>query len=393
MTTTLPARPAAIRAVDRVLNEGAYSNVVIRTSDVDPSSSHRLFERLVYATLRNLPYIDETLRAVSSQPLRKLDHLVLSTLRVAVAELGVMDGAEHAVVNDAVSYLKTTDRARASGFANGVLRSVLRKGLGRTGDLSEAYTLEFIAMVERNLGPGEGHAFLEASNLPPRVGLRHRPEVASVYMDEIASEVEDINAGLVDVIDVASAAVAQSLDPAPGMAIADLAAAPGGKTRAIADAVGPDGTVVALDVHRRRIRSARTRPRTPSNIDWVAADAHVPPLQPGSFDRVLLDAPCTGLGTLRRRPEIRMRVTEQDAVRYGELQRSLLEAAIPLVRDGGRLVYSVCTVTQAETVDVIDGLGFQAPTAIQGTASGDGVLLGPHIGGTDGMFIAVLETR
>ena len=128
-----------------------------------------------------------------------------------------------------------------------------------------------------------------------------------------------------------------------------------------------------------------------ADLHWVIGDATRPPFEPGSFDRILLDAPCTGLGTLRRRPEIRHRVRPESAAESGHIQRQMLDAAVSLLRPGGRLVYSVCTVTPEDTADVVSGVGSCAPEGLPGSAIAGGVLLAPHVTGSDGMFIAVLD--
>ncbi|MCL1595176.1 MAG: rRNA cytosine-C5-methyltransferase, partial [Actinomycetia bacterium] len=128
-----------------------------------------------------------------------------------------------------------------------------------------------------------------------------------------------------------------------------------------------------------------------SRITWLVADAAKPPFRSSSFDRVLLDAPCTGLGTLRRRPEIRYRMDPDAPDRYGKMQRSMLQQAVGLLRQGGRLVYSVCTVFPEETIDVVANMGFHAPEHSIAEPWGDGVLFTPHLTRTDGMFIAVFD--
>jgi 16S rRNA (cytosine967-C5)-methyltransferase len=125
----------------------------------------------------------------------------------------------------------------------------------------------------------------------------------------------------------------------------------------------------------------------------MIGDAVRPPLRSGGFDRVLLDAPCSGLGTLRRRPEIRHRVTPDRINDLADLQKRMLASALGLVAPGGRLVYSVCTVVPAETVDVVKGSGAHPPEGLPGRVWGDGLLLAPHLTGTDGMFIALIDAK
>jgi 16S rRNA (cytosine967-C5)-methyltransferase len=171
------------------------------------------------------------------------------------------------------------------------------------------------------------------------------------------------------------------------MKVADIAAAPGGKTSHLLDQTGEAGLVIAADSHRRRLADARRRV---PGAHWVVADATTLPFRAGTFDRVLLDAPCSGLGTLRRRPEIRFRVTEAEVRRLAKDQKEMLERAAELVAPGGRLVYSVCTVTPEETIEIVAGGGFEPPP-IPGELWGEGRLLAPHLTGTDGMFVAMRE--
>lgn len=388
------ARAQAATAIDRTLGHGSYSNVVVRNATVLPTTDHAFFQRLVYTTLRHLPYIDSHINEVASRTVATMDPTVRSVLRIGVTEIAYLGTQDHAAVHEAVETVRVLGKAKASGFVNAVLRKVVESSPVPTGSVAESYPEPVQSMVVAALGPSEGDRFLQTSNEPAPVGIRFRDRnVASgaryAHADEDVVALEA--AGTVDIIDPASAAVVAALDPKIGERIVDLAAAPGGKTRAIADAVGGNGRVVGVDIHQRRLSDASRRSATLPTISWLVGDAGAPPLAPGSFDRVLLDAPCTGLGTMRRRPEIRYRIEPDAPQRYGALQRRLLASAMTLVAPGGRIVYSVCTVTTPETTAVIDGLGFTPPTELEGVRHGDGLLLGPHCTGTDGMFIAVKE--
>lgn len=388
------ARSAAIAVVDRVLRTGAYSNVLVRRTEIDPARDHGYFQRLVYSTLRYLPGIDSTIARAAERSIESIDRPVLDVLRIGTADLLVLGTEPHAAVNEAVEASPRPAR-RATPFINAVLRRIAREGADITAELEDAYPAEVIDAVIRDLGDTRGTAFLRSANEPAPIGLRFRPSSGATG-SRYAERGEDVAAleagGAVDIIDPASTAVVDALAVRPGERVLDLAAAPGGKTRALADAVGPGGLVVATDVHERRLDRARRRSAGLERIRWTRADARRPPFEPSSFDRVLLDAPCTGMGTLRRRPEIRHRFEAEAPSRYGVLQRELLAAAMPLVRPGGRLVYSVCTPFAAETTEVVAGLGFTHPETVTAPAHGDGVLLGPDTTGTDGMFIAMWES-
>lgn len=388
------ARAQAATSIDRILDHGAYSNVLVRKAVVRPETDHGFYQRLVYTSLRHLPYIDGQIDGVASRRVETMDSTVRSVLRIGVAEIAYLGTQDHAAVHEAVETVRVLGRAKASGFVNAILRKVAASSPTPNGSAAESYPEVVRAVVSAALGPDGGVQFLLASNVPAPVGIRFRKRTLHSGA-RYALPGEDVTAletaGTVDVIDPASAMVVAALAPKAGERVVDLAAAPGGKTRAIADAVGGNGRVVGVDSHHRRLRDAAHRSAALPRISWMVGDASEPPLTPGSFDKVLLDAPCTGLGTMRRRPEIRYRIEADAPERYGAVQRRLLMAAMALVAPGGRIAYSVCTVTNAETIAVVDGLGFKMPANIEGVRHGDGLLLAPHTTGTDGMFIAVKD--
>jgi 16S rRNA (cytosine967-C5)-methyltransferase len=204
--------------------------------------------------------------------------------------------------------------------------------------------------------------------------------------------------------DQASQAVAAAVGARPGERVLDMAAAPGGKATAMAEAMGADGFVLASDIspgRARLVRKAATRLGLDA-VTVVAADArHLPLASTGTFDRVLLDAPCSGLGVLRRRPEARWRLSPSDIDRLAALQRELLAVAVERLRPGGRLAYCVCTLTREETTDIDGWIATTYPAltpepgALPGPPwrpHGRGALLLPNAAATDGMFL-LLFTR
>jgi 16S rRNA (cytosine967-C5)-methyltransferase len=205
--------------------------------------------------------------------------------------------------------------------------------------------------------------------------------------------------------DQASQAVAAAVGARPGERILDLAAAPGGKATAMAEAMGDEGLVVAADLNpgrAGRVRAAAGRLGLDS-VCVLAADGRHLPLRPsgepaGGFDRVLLDAPCSGLGVLRRRPEARWRLDPSDIDRLAALQRELFTEAAARTRPGGLLVYSVCTFSREETLDIdrwatetFPGLTALPAPGAPWRAHGRGALLLPTAAGTDGMFLLLLR--
>lgn len=393
-------RAEAARLLDRVLRGGAYSNVVVRTGtrSLDPRD-RRFVQALLFGSLRHLRRIDGVLSSVSSRPLGRIDPLVLAVLRIGTEEILFSGTPVHAAVDAAVAAGKELAGGRSSGFVNAVLRAVAGGGsLEGTTEVDDLPPW----MAERladQWGSEELAAFAAAIDEDPGTGVRLRGaasigvpvdgiEGSAVVGDpsEVAAAVER---GAAAIADPASVAVGNAVGARPGMTVLDLASAPGGKTWHLWDAMAGVGMLVAADRHERRLATARRR--LPPGIAWIRADAAAPPFRTAAFDRVLLDAPCTGLGTLRRRPEIRHRLHPASPEEMGSLQRRMLEQALPLLRPGGRLVYSVCTVFDAETVDVVAGLGSRAPAGTPGMRLPGGVMLAPHITGTDGMFIAVFD--
>ncbi|MFO7547269.1 MAG: RsmB/NOP family class I SAM-dependent RNA methyltransferase [Acidimicrobiia bacterium] len=399
MTAGVASRLAAASTVGRVVRDGAYSNVVLEHETSELSSEEAAHaRRLAYDALRLLTWVEPAIAEAAGRPLTSIESPVADLLRVCGAELAGGQAPPRAVVHTGVEAIRRLGRPRAAGFVNAVLRRLGERPPGPAGD--ELWSVH--AMPEwlgRSLvdawGEAEADAFFSASNRPAARSGRLRPGAPAPPGGSPFPAVPSafllgdgpIPPGVV-VQDPASVAVGLAVNAAPGSVVADLAAAPGGKTLHLVDQVGATGLVVALDRHERRTRDAARRV---PDARWVAGDATRPPFCPASFDRVLLDAPCSGLGTLRRRPEIRHRATADGVRRLAVLQRSMIEAAIPLLRSGGLLVYSVCTITPEETVDTIAGLGFEPPAGLPGRRWGDGILLGPHLGGTDGMFVAQLQ--
>ena len=395
------ARVAAVRCLGRVVRGGAWSNrIVAAEAAALGEDDRRLVRRLLYGTLRRLSAIDSDLAGRIPRGLDRTETVVLDVLRIALGELTSPGGAHHAAVHSAVEAVRELGHARASGFVNGVLRAHLRDGGLHVESLPAAvrHGVEewLIEDLEATLGPTGARAFLEASDTDaPRTGRvrpgAHMPAGAMDLGDGLVELAEgDVPADVV-IQDVASASVVSALGDVRGLRVLDMAAAPGGKTLQVWDQ--DPALVVGMDVHPRRLERAADRlAKLGYGGPWMRADGRSLPFSSGSFDRVLLDAPCSGLGTLRRRPELRYRVTKAEIGRLAALQARMLDEALRVVRDGGIVVYSVCTVTRAETTDVVTPRGGQAVGLTRGASLGSGTLLTPHLDGTDGMFISMFRT-
>ena len=398
-------RAIAAQVLIRIRDEGAYSNVVLPQATADLKSADRAFVySLVTGVLRHQRQVDELIKRASSRPVAELDPEVSAILEVAGAEL-LTDtrGVVYATVNESVEAVRHLGKPKAASFVNAILRRLVRER-APAGAIESAMGWSvpdwLFERMREDHGPQEAARMLAGLRTPaPGIPIRVRPGHS---VPENATAVEGIvsayylaapptKSGPV-IADAASTAVGNAVAAKPGQRVLDMAAAPGGKTIHLWDQIQPGGELVAVDSHSRRIRSARRRlGRYDISPSWVRADGTRAPFVDHSFDVVLVDAPCTGLGTLRRRPEIAMRLESGSPERLARQQRALLAEAWRVARPGGRIVYSVCTVFAAETVDVVADYPGRAPENLPGRVWGNGKLLSPHTTGTDGMFITVID--
>lgn len=414
MKPGVEARVAAAEMLRRVTDEGAYSNRLAASGrdGRDLSERDRRFaQHLLFTALRDLPRIDRAIAAASARSVDGLDPPVRSVLRVAIGELLAPDPAVHAAVDAAVDAVRVLNVSKATGFVNAVLRRVSREGEEPLPEGREGLALRLgvapwlLAQVSAAVGPERAVDLLAALRREAGVGVRMRRRRPGVEFESAPGFPSSVGyaapgstlaaaaeRGDAVVIDPASSAVAIAVRASPGETILDMAAAPGGKTAHLADAMGGRGLLVAADRHSGRASRARRRlARLGIEVPWIVMDGARPAVRAGRWDAILLDAPCTGLGTLRRRPEIAHRLRPDMPSRMGDVQRRLLASALSLVRPGGRVVYSACTVFAEETVDVVAGYPARPPEGLPGVVWENGLLLGPDTTGTDGMFISVIE--
>lgn len=398
------AQSAAI--LKRIQEHGAYSNVLLAAATRDLDRMDRAFVyRLVTGALRRIRTIDAIIERAAGRSIAEMDVEVVCVLEVAVAELVDGDaGAVYATVNESVDAVRQLGLPRASGLVNGVLRRLAREGMpdlpaDRARELSvPEWVLGTLTADHGRRRAGELLAGLRQA--APAIGIRVRPggrvpegaeAIGGISHTFTVRELPSSLDGLI-VCDPASTAVARALAVRPGELVLDMAAAPGGKTSALWDESGGAAELIAMDAHRRRLSSARSRLAAMGiHPSWVLGDGEHAPFGGGAFDAILLDAPCTGLGTLRRRPEIAMRLTPKGLAKLAEQQAALLAEAWRTTRPGGRIVYSVCTLFAAETIDVVGRYPARLPDGLPGEPWGDGLLLAPHLTGTDGMFVSVIE--
>jgi 16S rRNA (cytosine967-C5)-methyltransferase len=366
-----PARRLAFEVQQRIDHGGAFANLALAsalTASALDARDRAFATELVYGTTRMRRACDVIVdRFVVSEP----DPAVRTALRLGAYQLAYMHVPAHAAVGETVALVPK----RVRGFVNAVLRRVAADPLPRTWP-SDAARLSYpdwiLTRLSDDLGTREAIAALERMNVAPPV--TSRPDG---YVQDRASQW-----------------VAELVGAGAGERVADLCAAPGGKATALAET---GAVVVALDLQAHRARLVAGNAATlrgviatsGGRVDVVVGDATVPPLRAGMFDRVLLDAPCSGLGALRRRPDARWRITAADVDELAALQRRMIAAAANLVAPGGVLVYSVCTLTAAESVHHPRPAGFAslAPPGPPWRPYGDGARLLPHDADTDGMVV------
>jgi 16S rRNA (cytosine967-C5)-methyltransferase len=421
-TRAASARDVALAALERV-DDGAYANLtlpgLLRRSGLSLSERAAATD-LVYGSLRMRGALDFALAPLSRQPLDRLEPLVLRGLRLGAYELLFGGTAAHAAVAETVGAVAKAGHRGQAGYVNAVLRRLAAAppawpdpqrdpvGWATTRGSHPAWIVE---EALARLGPAEMLALVEADNVRPEVNLRATPgrTTGAELLAELAeagaavrpsplspdcvvlergdpARLAAIGEGRAVVQDAASALVAPAVGAAPGDLVADLAAGPGGKAGHLA-ALG--ARVLAVEIAAGRARLvAQTADRLglADRLHTVVADGRRPPLRPGAADAVLVDAPCTNLGSLRRRPEARWRHGPDDLPGLVELQLELLQAAVAAVRPGGTVLYSVCTWTRAETHEVVARLlRGRADLRLEEVRQ-----LWPHRDGADGMFLARL---
>lgn len=362
------ARRLAWDALRRIDADGAYANLVLGPmldrsglSDQD----RRFATELVYGTTRMRRACDALVdRFVASPP----EPAIRSLLRLGAYQLAIAGVAPHAAVSETVAIAPK----RVRGFVNAVLRRVADTPMVWPSEYTRLSYPDWIGeLLTAELGADDARAAMERMNEPASVTLR-----TDGYVQDASSQW------------VAAAVAAR-----PGERVLDTCSAPGGKATALA-ATG--ARVTAADVRPHRIRLvADNADRLGIDLETVVADATAPPFEPGSFDAVLVDAPCSGLGALRRRPDARWRIRPGDVADLARLQREIIAASAPLVRPGGRLVYSVCTLTAAESIDhpIPDGFEIDdgAPPIGSWRTFGHGWRVLPQDADTDGMVLVRLR--
>jgi 16S rRNA (cytosine967-C5)-methyltransferase len=421
-----PARLAAFNILQQV-ETGAFSSVLLASEELRLQPADRaLSHELVLGVLRWQLYLDKIIEHFSKRRIESLDAAVRIALRLGLYQLRFLTRIPaSAAVNESVSLVRVARLTSATAFVNALLRRAIREA-EYDPSVTVSDPLERIAvqtshphwLIERwarSFGVAEAAAFAQANNVVPpaafRVVARKANDSAVLSkLNEAGATLESSNvaqgawrvsgatsvlreltaAGEIYLQDEASQLVAQIVDAKPGERVLDLCAAPGGKTTQLADRSDDRALIVAGDISETRMDTILTTMRLHEleSIKPVLLDATKQlPFAPRSFDNVLVDAPCSGTGTLRRNPEIRWRLSPDDITTLAAQQKRILGRAIELVKPGGHLIYSTCSVEYDENEQVIqDVLATDARFRPLNT-----IRTWPHREGSDGFFITVFE--
>jgi 16S rRNA (cytosine967-C5)-methyltransferase len=396
-----PARQAAYDVLRRVAEEGAYADRALRTASEGLDDRDRaLARRLAFGSVQRLRTLDHAIGTLGKRPVRKLDPPVLAALRLGAYQLGYLGGVpRYAAVNESVELVRRANLERAVPFTNAVLRRVsegiapLLAGLPE-GPLKHSYPDWIWDVWRRDLGEEEALALMRVQNEPPETVVRlvrgviegERTDIPGAWRVERVDE-RALAEGRIWPQSRGSQLAAMCVGSQEGERVLDLCAAPGGKATMLA------GDVVAVEVNEARARELEENVRTlgATNVRVVHADGLKLPPDLTGFDRAIVDAPCSGLGVLAARPDLRWR-----SAPLPELQLALLRAAAERTRAGGAIVYSVCTVNADEAEAVVDASGLTVDP-IEGWAQfrhpsrPEFLQTLPHLHGTSGFFVARLR--
>lgn len=426
--TSTSARRVALGAVLRVVEHGGFSNLVVPSALAASGlrdADRRFAADLAYGTLRRRLTLDWMLAPLVDRPLARTPPNALALLRIGAYQIAFTRVPAHAAVSETVELASGRDR----GFVNAVLRRLVRnrpelpRGT-RADDIVVRTGLSSWAVRELQRILGQDEVEAAAAALAERAPLTLRTNTCATSAAElearlrsagtatergrlsadshlvgngaVPAELPGFAEGWFAIQDEASTFVVGALGVRPGERVLDACAGPGGKSGHLACLVGSDGTLVSGDVSAARAALVREQLRRLGLRGHVVAQDARAPAARGSFDAALVDAPCSGIGSARRRPELLWRVPRDRLSKLARLQVAIASATVDLLRPGGRLVYSVCTFPRAETDAACDALLRRRPDLVPEPIDGpDGaaerVRLWPHRHGTDGMFVAAFR--
>ncbi|MDT8859078.1 16S rRNA (cytosine(967)-C(5))-methyltransferase RsmB [Alkalihalobacillus sp. MEB130] len=389
-----PVREVALEILLQIEKNQAYSNLLlnqtVNRSKLDPRDVGLLTE-IVYGTIQRRDTLDYYLNSFVKKGVDSLQDWVKVLLRLSVYQLAYLDRVpDRAVVHEAVTIAKKRGHKGISGMVNGVLRSILREGLPSLEGIKNetkkvalefSYPVWLVKRWEDQYGLTETKAMCQSGLEPPHVTVRVNQVKATVEEalfllekdglkvkkgvlspDAIVIEKGNVfqtdayKQGYVTAQDESSMLVGRALGAKPGMRVADTCAAPGGKSTHIAEQMDDTGTVLSFDLHDHKVKLIhdQTKRLGLTCIQAEAMDArNLHDKVTEQFDRVLVDAPCSGFGVIRRKPDIKWSKREKDIQAIKQIQQEILKAVAPFVKQGGSLIYSTCTVDKDENEESV----------------------------------------
>lgn len=411
------ARKTAVKVLVKIEKEGTYSNLgvaeALKNSELNLQDKS-LATAIIYGVLDRKITLDYILSKFLKTPINKTEPFTLMVLRSALYQIKYMDKIpESAAVNEAVKIMKSSKFSRNAGFVNGVLRSVLRTDVeipkgDSAEDLSVKYScpLWIVESFLKDYGLADTKALLEESLKPAPTVLRINTVKADISEIEKEYEIKEnsieltkgidianselYKKGLVYAQDYASQRAVEILSPKSGGRVLDLCSAPGGKAFTMANLMGNKGEILACDLYPHRVELIeRTAKRLGLDIIKTAvADATRYNPKLGEFDCVLCDVPCSGLGVIRRKPEIKYNALPC-LEELKNIQLSILKNAVKYLKKGGKLLYSTCTLRREENEKLV--ISFQKEYNDLCKVYEHTFM--PHKDGTDGFYCALFEKR
>ena len=413
MSAVAPARAVAFTVLRRVFEDGAYADRVLRgASERLDDRDRALARRLAFGTVQRTRTLDHAIEALGRRPVKKLDAPVLAALRLGAYQLAFMHGVpRYAAVNESVELVRRAGLERAVAFANAVMRRLADGARTLCEALPEATPTEaalrhsypdWVAETWwSELGADEARALMRAQNEEPETAVRlvrgsiegaEDPELPGAWVVDRVDE-QALAEGRIWPQSRASQLVGLAVGSRAGEHTLDLCAAPGGKATMLAGAVD----AVEIDEDRASTLEKTAARLGATGVRVVHADGRALPAELADYDRALVDAPCSGLGVLASRPDLRWRATP-----LPELQLELLRAAVERTRAGGTVVYSVCTIDRAESEDVVDAVVEEGSVRVDVSLADEWpqyrharrpefLQTLPHLHGTSGFFVARLE--
>ncbi len=440
-------REVALDALIKLEQNQAYSNLLLQSvmKDKDLADQDKpLLTELVYGTLQNKLALDYMLAPFVKKP-QKVAPWVMQLLRMSLYQMVYLEKIpDRAAIHEAVELTKKRGHKGISSLVNGVLRSVQREGVPAFDDIKDpvkrlsietSHPLWLVQEWVQSYGFEEAESMCRIHLVPPKQTLRvnriktDRAALKQKLLDAgIETELGDLSEdalklmkgsivstssfqeGYVTIQDESSMLVARALDPQPGETVLDACAAPGGKSTHIAERMNDEGQIVSLDLHEHKVKLIKQAAKrlNLTQIEAKALDARKAKEEysEASFDRILIDAPCSGFGVIRRKPDMKYTKSPEDSARLATIQQAILNETAPLLKPGGTLVYSTCTMDPTENQQVIHAflqehqdfepdlsLNERLPEQVAPFVQNGSVQILPHYFGTDGFFICSMRKK